>query len=517
MGGLFNVGGSLGAQGSQSLTLIYDRASGLISPSSMTTSLQASMGIQGFNIQSIPTQFLPSDAAGIVVQNLEAFRRAAVRGNITAQLQLTTANIQALTNHVATYLSTAPIEQVTWEGVMRKVREGMQQLTFDRQLTVTLTEIARAGISGEGEVNAEGTTIGVAGSVSAERRIVHTLYSSTTRTTASGPLLNPPTQPTPTPTPTPDQPPVPPNPTPTPDHPEPVRPAPDRPAPGPRPNNGGGGNQPPPQPTHKNPLDMTADELEADTAGQNELYAMAQETRGRQRGFGNAMIAQARAEGTCTSILKRDDFDAFIAGVLEKVRRKNYPRVGDMPDIVRGRFNLGTMDDVNGVVAAITSQTTYRVIEVVPPRSREGVPMGYPRWHIVVADSNGIIHEWQIGTQAVTDVYETQGINIPPEVGALPEGMHNDLHDIEYDILLNIQRDHPDIAAEVGIPAFRKRVAEVSADAGTQGKNMRDKNARIVALHNDCSTILRLLVDRHGPNIIRKYFKHSGSELTEGP
>jgi hypothetical protein len=67
----------------------------------------------------------------------------------------------------------------------------------------------------------------------------------------------------------------------------------------------------------------------------------------------------------------------------------------------------------------------------------------------------------------------------------------------------------------VGIPDFRRRVAEVSADAGTQGKNMRDKDARIVALHNECSTILRLLVDRHGPNIIRKYFKHSGGESTE--
>jgi hypothetical protein len=125
-----------------------------------------------------------------------------------------------------------------------------------------------------------------------------------------------------------------------------------------------------------------------------------------------------------------------------------------------------------------------------------------------VADSSGIIHEWQIGTQAVTDVYETEGIEIPSEVGDLPEGMHRDLHDIEYDILANIQRDHPDIAAEVGIPDFRTRVAQASADAGEQGADMPDKNERIVQLHNECSAILRQLVDRHGPDIIRKYFKH---------
>lgn len=253
---------------------------------------------------------------------------------------------------------------------------------------------------------------------------------------------------------------------------------------------------------------MTADELEADAAAQSELFEMAQETQARQANFSNQMIAAARAEGAAYSILKRADFDGFIAGVLEKVRRKNYPRVGDMPDIVRGRFNMARINDVNQIVASITTQRNFRVVEVVAPRERAGVAGGYPRWHIVVADSSGIIHEWQIGTQAVTDVYETEGIDIPEEVGELPDGMHKDLHDIEYDILANIERDHPDIAAETGIPAFRTAVAQASADAGAQGADMPDKSERIAALHHQCSAILRLLVDRHGPEIIRKYFKH---------
>lgn len=497
LGGLFTAGGSVGASGSQSLTLIYDRRSGLITPSSLTTSISATLGLQGFNVSAFPAEFIPADAASIISQNLEVVRRTAARGTVSAQLSLVAGNIEALTNHVAQYLATAPIEQITWAGVMRKVREGMQQVTFDRRLTVTATEIRRAGISGEAEVNVEGTAIGVQGSVSAERRVVHTLYSNTTR--MSGPLLNPPA---PTP--------VIPPPTPTPDHPEPVHPVPDRPTPTPPPGPGPG-PQPTPPPSRKNPLDMSADEFEADEEAQNELFEMAHATRARQNGFAQSMIAQAGAEGTASSILKRDDFDQFVEGVLEKVRRKGYSRIGEMPDIVRGRFNMARMRDVNLVVGEIVAQTRFRVIEVVAPREREGVAMGYPRWHIVVEDSNRIIHEWQIGTQAVTDVYEQRGINIPPEVGPLPEGMHNDIHDIEYDILKRIQEDHPDIAGEVGIPEFRRQVALASADAGRQGADMPDKNERIVELHNQCSTILRQLVDRHGPDIIRKYFKRGSS------
>ena len=64
----------------------------------------------------------------------------------------------------------------------------------------------------------------------------------------------------------------------------------------------------------------------------------------------------------------------------------------------------------------------------------------------------------QIGTQAVTDVHslETEGIEIPSEVGDLPKVYDKDLHDIEYDILAEISSvHHPDIAAEVGIPPSR--------------------------------------------------------------
>ena len=59
LGGLFTAGGSLGAQGTQSITLIYDRNSGLISPSSMSTSISATLGVQGFNVSAFPPSFIP--------------------------------------------------------------------------------------------------------------------------------------------------------------------------------------------------------------------------------------------------------------------------------------------------------------------------------------------------------------------------------------------------------------------------------------------------------------------------
>jgi hypothetical protein len=63
------------------------------------------------------------------------------------------------------------------------------------------------------------------------------------------------------------------------------------------------------------------------------------------------------------------------------------------------------------------------------------------------------------------------------------------------------------IAADVGIPDFRKQVDLISAQAGSQGKNMPELGKRINELHTQCSAILEKLVAKHGPDIIRKYFK----------
>ena len=89
---------------------------------------------------------------------------------------------------------------------------------------------------------------------------------------------------------------------------------------------------------------MTAEELEADTAAQNELFEMARKARSRQEGFGGQMISNDTPKARSTRFLKRSDFDGFIAG--EKARRA--PRVWAIPpDIVRGRFNMARLNDVN--------------------------------------------------------------------------------------------------------------------------------------------------------------------------
>ena len=268
-----------------------------------------------------------------------------------------------------------------------------------------------------------------------------------------------------------------------------------------RANSGGNGAR------RKNPLDMTVAEFEASVEGQLDLFDMAKETRGRQQKFANAILAASKVAGIASSMLKRDDFDSFIKGVIEKCKRKGYARIGQMDDIVRGRFNLDLGPDVEKIAIALQKQTEFPVTTVERPRRPNQYGYGYPRWHVVVHDTSGITHEWQVGTQAVTEVYEKRGIVIPSAVGALPEGMHNDIHDIEYDILRRIQEDHPDIAASVGIPEFRHRVDLISAQAGSQGKNMPELDKRIDELHGSCSTILKDLVAQHGPEIIRKYFK----------
>src|SRR5690606_2997669 len=116
-------------------------------------------------------------------------------------------------------------------------------------------------------------------------------------------------------------------------HPEPEHPGPQPDHPTPEPGNGGGGSPPP---ARKNPLDMTCEEFSNDPQAQRELYDMAVAARDRQQAFADNILADTQLPGTAKSILKRDDFDDFVAGVLEKCRRKKYERIGQMDDIVRG-------------------------------------------------------------------------------------------------------------------------------------------------------------------------------------
>jgi hypothetical protein len=133
----------------------------------------------------------------------------------------------------------------------------------------------------------------------------------------------------------------------------------------------------------KHVLDMTPEEIGNDSEAQKELFAMAKGWRDRQQRFADNLLAENKIVGEVTSILKRDNFDEFVKGVIEKCKRHDYTRIGEMDDIVRGRFDLRSEADVKAVAAALQKQSTYNIKEVIEPRRpQKGGGYGYPRYHI---------------------------------------------------------------------------------------------------------------------------------------
>jgi hypothetical protein len=141
----------------------------------------------------------------------------------------------------------------------------------------------------------------------------------------------------------------------------------------------------------------------------------------------------------------------------------------------------------------------------VPRRPVEG-GWGYPRFHAVIDDAEtGIPHEWQIGTRATSELYEQEGIRIPEGLQLKP-GMKADLHDIEYDIFKGVQEKYPDVAKEVGIPAFRQKVDLASAQAGKLGDQFADLPRALKELHEEAGRILQRLMDNKGNEWIQQFY-----------
>jgi hypothetical protein len=255
-------------------------------------------------------------------------------------------------------------------------------------------------------------------------------------------------------------------------------------------------------------LDMSPDEFEKDADAQYELFRMAKETRDRMQRFADDMLAKQQIKGgEVKSILTRDNLAYFAKGVVDKCRRNGTTRIGQMADIVRGRFNLRAAADVDTIVAAMNSQSQYPVKVVVGPRRKQpGGGYGYPRWHIIVRDpGNELTHEWQIGTRAVTEVYEKRGIKLPDGVKLGPN-MHNDLHDIEYDIFQGIKKKYPKVHERHGLPAFHQKVDRVSAEAGLKGDETPELAKKIDELHKDAADHLQRLVDEFGPDWLKQFY-----------
>ena len=130
----------------------------------------------------------------------------------------------------------------------------------------------------------------------------------------------------------------------------------------------------------------------------------------------------------------------------------------------------------------------------------------YPRYHIVVEDpQTGLTHEWQIGTKATSDLYETKGIVIPSELeaaaGKLGKKFRNDIHDIEYDIFQAFNKKDPATSASLGIPEFVSKVAAASERSGA-GAAHTGLAGDIATLHADASRLLQALVDAKGGEFV---------------
>ncbi|SCX85438.1 protein of unknown function [Nitrosospira sp. Nl5] len=254
-------------------------------------------------------------------------------------------------------------------------------------------------------------------------------------------------------------------------------------------------------------LDMTPDEFEKNQEAQYQLFTMAKSCRSRMQALADDILAQQLIKGEAKSILKRDSFPEFVKGVVAKCRRNGYNRIGQMDDIVRGRFNLRSNEDVNTVAAALKVQKKYPVSFVVgPQREQPGGGFGYPRWHIILSDpESGLTHEWQIGTQAVTDVFEKGKIKLPDGVELGPD-MKPNLHDIEYDIFRGIEKKYPDVHKRHNLPEFHAKVDALAAEAGLKGEKTPDLAKKIGVLHKDAYLHLQKLVDEFGPEWLKQFY-----------
>ncbi|MDQ2798167.1 MAG: hypothetical protein M3Y13_00810, partial [Armatimonadota bacterium] len=183
--------------------------------------------------------------------------------------------------------------------------------------------------------------------------------------------------------------------------------------------------------------------------------------------------------------------------------------VSKMDDMVRGRINLPDAESVQRVSEAFEKQTRFEATEIIGPRVDKATGIvRYPRHHIILRDrATGITHEWQIGTQAATDLYEKKGIAVPEALSEaakkLDKHFNPDIHDVEYDLFQAINKKHPEIAAKYGIPEYVKEVAKASDQAGREGVNLP---GRIESLHHEASAILAKLVHGQGAEWVAHFF-----------
>lgn len=421
-------------------------------------------------------------------------------------------NIQELGIRLDAYLS-RPIEQITMAGVLQTVQESWEAMTKKISASLTAVETQRIGVGVSGGVSEEGVTLAGNASVGAEHTIERVIWEWSSSSGGS--------------TPTPVTPVVPPPiTTPVPTHPDPLHPDPRRDDPNRGGGGRGGGGSGGKKPTLDEVLNMSPSEFGANTEAQDVLFNGASDFRDRMNFFAGQMIERSGQKGEARSILKRNDKAEFVRLILEKCARKGYSKIGQMPDIVRGRFNMDTWDGVQGVVNMIRQNRDYQIIEVVDPRRPQGDQggFGYPRFHVVIRDKTSQLqHEWQVGTLATTKVFETEGIPMPDGV-TLPADKRSDIHDIEYDVFGHIEKHDPKFADEMKIPWFRRQVVDpFAAESGRRGSEMigPDKQLnpeaakKLSHIHQQAGDILKHIAKVKGPEYINRLLRGEQPEEDE--
>jgi hypothetical protein len=207
----------------------------------------------------------------------------------------------------------------------------------------------------------------------------------------------------------------------------------------------------------KDALGMHHSEWATDVDAQKALFAASEQAVTRMKAAGDEIV-QGMPGAEVSSLRKRNDFDQFVTEIVKKQKNENYATVGNMCDIVRGRFNVETGADVELVVARLKEKFGSDVVKVKPPRE------GYPRWHINVVDAQtGLVHEWQVGTKNTTQFFETKSVVIPDTITAFKG--QPDFHDGVYKLLNKVT--DPVVRAKYGIDDMLPQYKQLAEETGS--------------------------------------------------
>jgi hypothetical protein len=207
---------------------------------------------------------------------------------------------------------------------------------------------------------------------------------------------------------------------------------------------------------HKDALAMNHTQWEQDTVAQDALFKAAGDAVARMQAAGDE-IGKGLPGVEVSSLRKRDELQSFVAEVMKKQKANGFVEMGEMSDIVRGRLNVVSADDMATVAERLQDRFGDDLVVVKFPRE------GYPRWHINVRDAeSGLTHEWQVGTKVTTDFFERKTLDIPSTITKFKGA--NDFHDGVYKLLDKVK--DPAMRKEFGIDDMLKVYKRLAEETG---------------------------------------------------